>query len=79
MMEGGEKHVIHLYEFEQKAVNEKELTQSIREALRPYFGDRAPEIKIRGRPHKFEAYFEVDAPTGTAALTQPPNSANSKP
>lgn len=52
--------VIHLYEFDQQSINHKELTQRILEALRPYIGEKVPEIKIRGRPHKYWAYFEAE-------------------
>jgi hypothetical protein len=70
-----EKHMIHLFDFEH---NEKELPQTICHALKPYFGDKAPEIKIMGRPHKYEAYFEVEPTIGTTAFTQLPNSWLSK-
>lgn len=63
-MESQQKHVIHLYEFEQQSVNEKELSKLILDSLKPYFGDKSPQIKIIGRPHKYWAYFEIDPPTG---------------
>ena len=56
-MQGSRNQVVHLYEFDPQSVNQKELTQNILEALKPYLGGKAPEIKIRGRPHKYWAYF----------------------
>jgi hypothetical protein len=77
-MEGGEKQMIRLFGFDQAAIDEKQLTQTICDTLRPYFGDQVPEVRIKGRPHKYEAYFEVDTDIGTAVSTQPPNSESSK-
>jgi hypothetical protein len=77
-MEGGEKQVIHLFAFNHVTIDEKQLTQTICDTLRPYFGDRVPEIRIRGRPHKYEADFEVDPDIGTVVPIQPPNSLSSK-
>jgi hypothetical protein len=64
-MESSDKQVIHLYEFQQQSINEKEMSKLIKEALQPYFGDNPPEIKIKGRPHKYWAYFEVEPSIGT--------------
>ena len=64
-MEGQQKHVIHLYEFEQQSINEKELSKQILECLRTYLGDKNPQIKIKGKPHKYWAYFEIDPEIGT--------------
>ena len=62
-MQGRRSQVVHLYEFDQQSVNHNELTQRILEALQPYIKGKNPEIKIRGRPHKYWAYFEVDLET----------------
>lgn len=35
----------------------------ILEALKDYFGDETPKIKIKGRPHKYWAYFEINPET----------------
>lgn len=59
-MQDKKSQIIHLYEFDQQSVNNKELTQRILEALEPYLQGNIPEIHIRGRPHKYWAYFEVD-------------------
>jgi hypothetical protein len=72
-MDTPDKQVVHLYEFEQQSINEKELSKLIKDALQPYFGDKAPEIKIKGRPHKYWAYFEVDPAIGTVICIQLPN------
>lgn len=41
------------------------MSKLIVESLKGYFGDKIPEIKIRGRPHKYWSYFEVDPETAS--------------
>lgn len=64
-MDGQQKQVIHLYEFEQESINEKELSKQILECLKPYLGERSPQIKVKGKPHKYSAYFEIESDIGT--------------
>ena len=70
--------VIHLYEFDQQTVNQKELTQKILEALKPYLGSKEPDIKIRGRTHKYWAYFEAEPQICNPFLTQVKSSTSSR-
>ena len=70
-MQGSQTEVVHLYEFDLQSVNHKELTSKISQALTPYLDGKNPEIKIRGRPHKYWAYLQVDQHTCTHFLIQP--------